>query len=110
MPVVVDRQKPLLARVARNLAPGPYGIPEPGPEVPEVPLGSIDLVVVPGLAFDRRGARLGQGGGYYDRTLCQTGALRVAVAYSEQVVERLHTEAHDLPMNILVTEAEVFRF
>ncbi len=92
-----------------SLVPGVWGIPEPGPEALEVAPDAIDLVVVPALAVDRTGRRLGQGGGYYDRTLplC-TRALRVAVVLDAQVVDAVPTEAHDARLDAFVTPSGWF--
>lgn len=67
----------------------------------------LDVVVVPGLAFTADGRRLGQGGGHYDRFLARLGAgcLTIGAAYAEQVVEDLPTEAHDVRLHMVVTDA-----
>jgi 5,10-methenyltetrahydrofolate synthetase len=67
--------------------------------------GVIDLVVVPGIAFDRLGYRLGYGAGYYDRFFAQSSAsqVRMGVAYPEQVVETVYPEAHDVAVHALIT-------
>lgn len=90
-----------------RLRPGAYGIPAPDPEsAPEVPLETLDLIVVPGLAFDRAGRRLGYGGGYYDRTVGAVPAARlVGLAFAFQVVDRLPAGAHDLVVGALATDA-----
>jgi 5-formyltetrahydrofolate cyclo-ligase len=93
-----------------DLCPGYLGIPEPRPGLlPHNLLAPerIDVAVVPGVAFDRMGNRLGYGGGYYDRFLREEapGAIRVGFAFSTQVVPSLSlVQAHDVPMDILVTE------
>ncbi len=89
--------------------PGAYGIREPAAGWPLVEPGAIDLVVVPGVAFDRSGGRLGYGGGYYDRTLlliraANPGARFVGLAFTLQVVAALPREEHDIPLDGLVTE------
>lgn len=92
---------------------GAYGIPEP-PRVPGRPprTGGFDLVLVPGVAFDREGHRLGQGLGYYDRFLRRLPgeALRVGLAYSDQVVPEVPVDEWDVPLHALVTEEGVIRF
>jgi len=71
----------------------------------------VDAVIVPGVAFDLRGGRLGQGGGHYDRLLPRIAdAIRIAVAFSCQVVPQVPRDDHDVAMDLLVTEGSVFRF
>ena len=90
--------------------PGHFGIPEPRPELCRPPEAfAPDVIVVPGLAFDVRGARLGFGGGYYDRLLALPMAAEayvVGLAYSFQLVERLPVESWDRPMDAIVTEQQ----
>ena len=76
------------------------------------PVENIDLIVTPGLAFDRRGNRLGRGGGYYDRFLALPGmrAVTCALAFAEQIIDEVPTGPHDRPMDLVVTDAEVLRF
>jgi len=110
LPVVVGREQPLRFRDATApdtlLSPGPFGVMEPGEGAAEVDLERLDLVVLPGLAFDRRGGRLGYGGGYYDRTLQGTHAVRWMVAFSEQEVERVPMRPHDQVLDGVITERE----
>ena len=87
------------------LAPGAFGTREPaGGAV--VPVGDAEVVLTPGLAFDRMGARLGRGGGFYDRLLTDAAltARRVAVCFACQVVERVPVEPHDVEIDAIVTE------
>lgn len=63
----------------------------------------LNLVIVPGVAFDHRCFRLGQGGGYYDRFLNTTSAHRIGYAFDLQIVPTLPIEAHDLPMDIVIS-------
>lgn len=95
---------------ASQLVPGTWGIREPDPaRCVEVIDAQPDWVLVPGVAFDTAGRRLGYGGGFYDRLLPGlTAALRVAAAFGIQVVERVPVEAHDLPVHRLVTEGGDF--
>ena len=84
----------------------PFGLREPRPDAPAVALEAIAAFVVPGLAFDRAGGRLGWGRGYYDATLAQVpAALRIGVAYECQLVERVPAEAHDISLHYIITEA-----
>ena len=63
----------------------------------------IDLILVPGTAFDVRGHRIGQGGGYYDRYLNRTRAVRVGVCHDFALLSAVPSEAHDVRMDIVVT-------
>jgi len=77
-----------------------------------VPLLEIDLIVVPGLAFDRHGGRVGRGGGFYDRFLTQPifQGFRCAICFHEQLLaEDIPHEPHDVPMNLIVTAQELVR-
>ena len=96
-----------------DLVPGAWGILEPRQEcVRPLDPGEIDLVVVPGVAFDTNGDRLGYGGGFYDRFLprTRTGTVFVALAFELQVRDNVYPGPHDCPMHILLTEERVLRF
>lgn len=71
----------------------------------------VDVVVVPGLAFTAEGHRLGQGGGWYDRFLVRVPSwvLTIGVGFAEQVVDDLPVEPHDIPLDVIVTERDVWR-
>ena len=90
----------------RDVLPGYRGIPEPQAHCPMIAADAIDWVLVPGLAFDAEGRRLGYGGGYYDRLLpmLRASAARVAGAFELQLVDRVPTAPHDVPIQILATE------
>jgi 5-formyltetrahydrofolate cyclo-ligase len=110
LPVAVSREAPLTFRRWRVGDPtvvGRHRIPEPSPEAPAV---DPDLLFVPLAAFDRRGYRLGYGGGYYDRTLRRlraAGPIRaVGVAYAACEVAAVPDEAHDEPLDFILTERE----
>lgn len=110
----VDREEHRLLAVAidglQDLFPGAWGIPEPKAVAGRtVAPSAIDLVIVPGVAFDRCGNRLGYGGGYYDRFLptLRPAAAVVALAYGFQVLQELPPGPHDVPVQYVVTEDEV---
>jgi 5-formyltetrahydrofolate cyclo-ligase len=86
---------------ASELTPGTLGIPEPRADLPEVPPESIDWVLVPGLAFDEQGYRLGRGAGHYDRLLprLRSDTICWALCLSCQLVPRLPIEPHDRPLD-----------
>ena len=93
-----------------DLKPGNYGILEPDPRgiasgrLPILLKNSIDLILLPGLAFDRRGYRLGYGGGYYDRYLCGYRGKSAALAFSDCVTEKLPHDPHDMRIGAIVCE------
>ncbi len=93
-----------------DLSPGPYGIFEPRLTLPIVPPEQVDLAVVPGLAFDEGGHRLGMGKGYYDRLLPRLAkALKVGVAFELQIVDEVPRDENDVPVDVVVTERRVIR-
>ena len=97
--------------LAADLAPGKWDIPEPREELPEVSPETIDLVFVPGSAFDEQGRRCGYGGGFYDNflPLTRSGTPWVALAFEVQLVPLICCEPHDLPVTAIVTERRVIR-
>ncbi len=99
----------LITDPQKELSPGLFGIMEPAPEyVKPVPLDEIDIVIVPGAAFDPSGARLGLGGGYYDRLLKKLPRPAViALAFDFQVLDSLPVQAHDVAADKIVTESSV---
>ena len=87
----------------RQLRRGAYGIWEPDETCPPIEPDDMDLILVPGTAFDRQGDRLGQGGGYYDRYLAQTRAVRIGVCHDFALLDAVPTQAHDARMDGVVT-------
>ena len=94
-----------------DLPEGKYGIRQPATGSPW-PVEDIDFIVVPALAYDRRGNRLGRGSGFYDRFLATAGmrAVTCGLAFQEQVLDLLPIHQHDRGVDLLVTDAEVLRF
>lgn len=88
-----------------ELEPGAYGILEPKPDASCVRPDEIDLILVPGLAFDKKGGRLGRGKGYYDRFLEKTEANTVGVCRC--LVPRVPVEVHDKRMDAVVTDENI---
>lgn len=106
LPVVLERAAPMIFRAwsfGDPLELDVAGCPAP------LPLAEVvdpDLVVTPLLAFDAEGGRLGQGGGYYDRTFAaRPDAVRIGFAYAGQAVERLALDPHDVRLDGVLTEA-----
>ena len=94
---------------ADSLVPGPYGLREPG----GLRLGpgavvNADAVLIPALAVDRRGVRLGRGAGHYDRSLGSVTAPRIAIVRAEEFVDRLPAEPHDVLMTAVLTPSGGF--
>jgi 5-formyltetrahydrofolate cyclo-ligase len=95
--------------IARDVEPGYRGIPEPRAGCEEIALDRLDCVLVPGVAFDVQGRRLGYGGGFYDRLLplLPAAASRIAGAFEQQIVERVPAAPHDVGVDWIVTERRV---
>ncbi len=111
LPVVEGRGKPLLMRGwqwGEPLGSGVWGIREPKPEAPLV---DPDILLVPLLAFDRAGYRLGYGGGYYDLTIAVLRARKpvtaVGIAFAAQEVPRVPTTPRDAQLDLVLTERDV---
>ncbi|MEZ5775526.1 MAG: 5-formyltetrahydrofolate cyclo-ligase [Hyphomicrobiaceae bacterium] len=112
LPVIEQKWAPL---VFRRWAPGDslvdvaFGLKEPLPTSPAV---LPDILLVPLAAFDRRGYRIGYGGGYYDRTLALYRKTRqvvaIGIAYDAQEVEQVPDEPHDQPLDMILTPSGVF--
>jgi len=92
-----------LAEYTAELKKGKFGIPEPTNPVfaPE----ELDLIIVPGVAFDHAGHRLGRGGGFYDRLLPQYQAVRVGICFDFQCLENVPAEPHDCNIDLLITKS-----
>jgi 5-formyltetrahydrofolate cyclo-ligase len=92
-----------------QLTSSPLGVREPAPAAPTLDAESIDLFLVPGLLFDRRGRRLGRGGGHFDRLLARARpeATRVGLCHASRVVDALPEDPWDARMHFVVTTAEL---
>ena len=86
----------------------PYGMLEPGPACSLIPPDQIDLVLVPGLAFDRSGGRLGRGGGYYDRWLAGFSGVTAALCRDGLLMEAIPRLPHDLGVDLVITETSLY--
>lgn len=87
---------------------GAYGIPEP--KIMDIAhAADIDVILVPGLAFDKNGGRMGFGKGFYDRLLSDTRAVKIGLCYEFQLFDKIPTETHDVPMDLIVTEERIWR-
>ena len=114
LPVVAGRGKPLIMRAyafGDELAAGQWGIRQPKLEAPEV---APDILIVPLLAFDRSGHRLGYGAGYYDMTINSLRASKpitaVGIAFAAQEIDAVPITARDARLDLVLTEREVIDF
>ena len=90
-----------------QLSPGAYGLLEPDASCDVAEPEEIDLILVPGTAFDRRGHRLGQGAGYYDRILPMTQAVCAGICHDFALIEDVPCQAHDIPMDFVITPGSI---
>ena len=113
-----DRKKFFLPRVngvnleilpydESRLEIGSFHIEEPKGEQ-TYPVEEIEIIVVPGVAFDRKGRRLGRGKGFYDRLLASAKATKIGIGYDFQLVEDIPSEPHDVAMDIIITESATY--
>jgi 5-formyltetrahydrofolate cyclo-ligase len=110
LPVVVERARPLAFREwwpGMRMAPGVWDIPVPAEGEWVLP----EVLLAPLLGFDGAGYRLGNGGGYYDRTLAAmpTKPLAIGIGYELLRLETIHPQPHDVPMDLIVTERQAVR-
>lgn len=90
-----------------RLVRGEYGIPEPAEFIP-ADIGDIDISVIPGIAFDRSGMRIGFGKGYYDRFLAEFSGTKIGLCYELQLYDSIPHDSHDIPMDIIITEGSIY--
>ena len=88
-----------------DLSPGRFNVLEPKAGCPSVPLNQLDLVFVPGVAFDFNGRRLGRGKGFYDRLLAEVRGYKCGVAFEVQVIAAVPEEPHDVRVDSILTPA-----
>jgi 5-formyltetrahydrofolate cyclo-ligase len=92
-----------------DLDKGYFGILEPNEDCREVPADNIDLILLPGLAFDRSGTRIGYGRGFYDRylTKCKAYVPKIALSYDFQVASKLPSNEFDIKVDAIITNKEI---
>jgi 5-formyltetrahydrofolate cyclo-ligase len=93
----------VLNSLATEIVTGKFGVREPAAACAEMPLNTFDLVLVPGVAFDSRGNRLGRGQGFYDRLLAAASGIKCGVGYDFQLVPEVPAEPHDAKVNFIFT-------
>ena len=109
--VATERRLAFHAVPPDQLVPGKFGLREPTADPrTQIELAAIDAFVVPGLAFDRAGGRIGWGHGHYDATLAAAAsALRIGLAFECQLVEAVPRAPHDMLLHAVITEAATYR-
>lgn len=110
-PDVELREAASLGHLVTVRTPQGWTLREPGPDAPLVAPDEVGLVLVPGIAFDRDGKRLGRGGGFYDRLLARlpASACRVGLFFGNQELAEVEAESHDRGLDLIVTEHEIIR-
>ena len=93
----------LLKNLAADIVIGKFGVREPAASCAEIPLNQFDLVLVPGVAFDWQGYRLGRGQGFYDRILAEVSGIKCGVCHDFQLLEKIPTEPHDAKVDFIFT-------
>jgi 5-formyltetrahydrofolate cyclo-ligase len=95
---------------AKELKPGPRGVLEPdAKQCKLVPIDRIDIAIIPGLAFDEKGGRIGSGRGYYDRLIPRLAITtrKVALSLEEQIIPQVPMESHDKHVDIIITDQRI---
>lgn len=92
-----------IKKLATDIVIGRFGVREPAAGCPEIPMDKFDLVLVPGMAFDLNGNRLGRGLGFYDRLLQSASGVKCGVCYDVQLLESFPTEPHDAKVDFVLT-------
>jgi len=94
----------------RDLVSGKFGIREPGAHCPRISAAARDLILVPGVAFDLNGHRLGRGKGFYDQLLASLRGGKCGVSFDQQVVREIPVESHDVRLDCLLTPTRWVEF
>lgn len=100
----------LVQDLSRDLQVGYYGIREPAAHCSKAVLNQLDLVLVPGVAFDQHGRRLGRGKGFYDQLLATIPGVKCGVAFDEQIVDEVPVAPHDMAVNCILTPTRWLQF
>lgn len=99
-----------ISNLGADLTPGPRGVPEPDEKrCKTVPIESIDIAIIPGIAFDEKGGRIGTGRGYYDKLIPDLSITtrKVALAFECQILPQIPMESHDRHVDIIITEDRI---
>jgi 5-formyltetrahydrofolate cyclo-ligase len=93
----------------REIVTGKFGVREPAPGCEEIPLEKFNLILVPGVAFDLNGNRLGRGLGFYDRLLTAVAGIKCGVCHDGQVFPEIPTDPHDVKVDFILTPSKLLR-
>lgn len=108
LPRVNGSELEILAYDEKKLSTGAYNISEPdGDELQDI--GKIDLIIVPAVALDKNGNRIGRGKGYYDKLLSAVNAYKIGIIFSYQLVEIIPSEIHDIPVDMVITDEGIIK-
>ena len=108
LPLIKGNDLQLLLYAGKeSLKTGVFGILEPSEDCEAVPESEIDLIIVPGVAFDRQHNRLGRGKGFYDRLLSTLDVPKIGICYDFQLKDQIPTEPFDRKMDLIITEKEI---
>ena len=108
LPLIVGNDLRLLPYKGNDsLTPGVFGIPEPTDTETAISESEVDLIIVPGVAFDRQLNRMGHGKGYYDRLLSTMQAPKIGLCFDFQLQESVPVEPFDKKMDMIITEKEI---
>jgi 5-formyltetrahydrofolate cyclo-ligase len=99
----------IIQTLATEIVTGKFGAREPAASCAEIPLNQFDLILVPGMAFDLSGNRLGRGQGFYDRLLENASGSKCGVGYEFQLLEKIPSEPHDARVDFILTPARCTR-
>ena len=99
----------LLKNLATDIVIGKFGVREPAASCAEIPLNQFDLILVPGMAFDLSGNRLGRGQGFYDRLLAEASGIKCGVCHDFQLLEKIPSEPHDAKVDFILTPGRCVR-
>jgi len=103
-----DKIRPSEYDASKICRKGLFEVPEPEPRVVLENLRELDVILIPGLAFDKRGNRIGFGKGFYDVFLRGLPALKIGIAYDFQLLDAIeHAEEHDVKMDLIITEKQI---
>lgn len=108
LPRVNNNNLDIIKYDPKSIMIGSYNIIEPIGT--PIPASEIDLIIVPGVAFDKSGNRLGRGKGFYDRLLHNLSAIKIGVGYDFQLIEKINTEPHDIAMDAIITPSNSIIF